>query len=588
MEDVRNRRYIPFGYKLLISYIAICLVPILAIGLFSYFTYMNSMKEQTRDAMSDTLRQVGDNVSFKLEDIRRISDLLYNDYTLAGDIQNFNMGWESYESTVKYVIPKFQSTINATGQDIQLTVYLNNPAFPEVYGKSDSRIDPLVSQKHSFEMYNIRRIENEEWYKNFPKEQFGLTMSWQQIGDDREHGNISFLRRLVDSSDPFTHEQIGFIRITTKISGIFRSLDYRKLGAGTIVYAIDNQSRILYSSEEGFVQRAWTDAPSPNKIVITQDIPGINMKLAAIIPTHSLENKAKKLANWTVFVSLVSIAFCIVASIFISRVFSKRVGKVVSLLRLFQEGEYGKRIRYRGGDEFAYIASALNQLGEHMNRLIKETYLSKIEKQELELESLQAQINPHFLYNTLSSISRLAQFGELEKLKLMVMELSKFYRYSLNNGETLISVGKELEQVKAYIEIQRIKLTDRLSADFDVDPSVLNHDTVKLILQPFVENAIEHAWSGEGTLRVTIRAAMEDGLIVFRILDDGSGMSEETIAQIFTPSDGVYLGYGIRNVEQRIKLYFGDRYGVAIESRIGSGTCVEIRIPATSKARLLA
>jgi len=585
MEDTR-KRYIPFGYKLLISYILICLVPIIAIGLFSYTTFMSSMKEQKRDNMMETLQQIGDNVAFKLDDIRRISDLLYNDDTLARDIQNYNMGWDSYESTVRYVIPKFQSTINATGQEIQLTVYMNNPAFPEIYGKSEQQIDPLGVQKRSFEMYNISRIENEDWYKRFPEEQYGKTMLWQQIGDDREHGNISFLRRLVDSSDPFTHSQIGFIRITTKIAGIFQSLDYRKLGTGTLVFAIDARDRIAYSSEDTLIHRNLVDYASDNKMVISQELPGINMKLAAVIPIELLENNAKRLANWTVLVCLISISVCAIASIFISRVFSKRIGKVVSLLRMFQEGEFDKRIRYKGGDEFTFIASGLNQLGEHMNRLIKETYLTKIEKQELELESLQAQINPHFLYNTLSSISRLAKFGELEKLQSMVMELSKFYRYSLNNGETLISVAKELEQIKAYIEIQKIKYTDRLVAEFEVAPSVLVYDTVKLILQPFVENAIEHGWSGEGIIRIGIHAVMDEGHIVFRIIDDGSGMSEDTIAQIFKPNDGVYLGYGIRNVEQRIRLYFGNEYGVSIRSKIGGGTEITITIPATTRQRI--
>lgn len=584
--EVKRKRYIPFGYKLLISYIIICLVPIIAIGLFSYITFMNSMKQQTRSNMMDTLQQIGDNVAFKLDDIRRISDLLYNDNTLASDIQNYSTSWDSYESTTKYIIPKFQSTINATGQDIQLTVYMNNPAFPEIYGTSELKSDPLIIQKRSFEMYNIHRIENEEWYKQFPEEQFGTTMLWQQVEDDNKHGNISFLRRLVDSSDPFTRSQIGFIRITTKIASIFQSLDYRQLGTGTLVFAIDAQDRIMYSSEDTLIHRNWADYTSTNMMVISQDLPGINMRLAAVIPIEILENDAKRLTNWTILVCLISIAICVIASIFISRVFSKRINKVVYLLRMFQEGEFDKRIRYKGGDEFTYIASALNQLGENMNRLIKETYLTKIEKQELELESLQAQINPHFLYNTLSSISRLAKFGELKKLQLMVMELSKFYRYSLNNGETLISVAKELEQVKAYIEIQKIKYTDRLVAEFEVDPSVLTYDTVKLILQPFVENVIEHGWSGEGKIHVTIQTVVDAGHVVFRIIDDGSGISDETIAQIFTPNDGVYLGYGIRNVEQRIKLYFGSEYGVSIKSKIGGGTTVTIRVPMTTRQKI--
>ncbi|WP_232016008.1 cache domain-containing sensor histidine kinase [Paenibacillus baekrokdamisoli] len=572
----------------MISYIIICLMPIIAVGIFSYTTFMHAMKEHTRISMSETLQQMSDNIAFKLEDIRRVSDLLYNDDTLAGNIQNYDEGWDSYESNIKYMIPKFQSTINATSQNIQLTVYMNNPAVPEVYSTSLHMEDPLVLHKRSFEMYNIRRIEKEEWYRQFPEEQYGTTMLWQQVGDDSQYGNISLLRRLVDSSDPFTRNQIGFIRITTKISSLFQSLDYPKLGEGTLVFAVDAQERIMYASKDAFIHHYWREYTSNDKLVISQPLPDFNMNLAALIPVEILEKDARQLANLTIIVCLISLAVCIIASGVISRMFSRRVSKVISVLHFFQEGEYDKRIRYKGGDEFTYIVSALNQLGEHMNQLIKETYLSKIEKQELELESLQAQINPHFLYNTLSSINRLAQFGELKKLQMMVMGLSKFYRNSLNNGKTLISVEKELEQVTSYIEIQQIKYTDRLVVELHIDPSVLTYNTVKLILQPFVENTIEHGWNGEGKIHIAIYAEMDNGRIIFQIVDGGSGMSVETIAQIFTPNDGAYLGYGIRNVDQRIKLHFGSEYGVSIMSRIGIGTTIKIIIPAANQQKLIA
>ncbi|MBC8081538.1 MAG: histidine kinase, partial [Gorillibacterium sp.] len=216
-----------------------------------------------------------------------------------------------------------------------------------------------------------------------------------------------------------------------------------------------------------------------------------------------------------------------------------------------------------------------------VEELIKEVYVANIQKKEAELESLQAQINPHFLYNTLSSISRLAKFGEIEKLHEMVMGLAKFYRLSLNKGYTIIAVPLELEQVGAYIDIQSIKFKNRLSVWYDVQAEVHGYETVKLILQPFVENSLEHALFGKSiTIKVTAR--LVEGNIVFKIIDDGIGMKPEMVNKILS-RDGVQLGYGIRNVDERIKLQYGQAYGVNIFSRLGMGTTVTITIPAIKK-----
>lgn len=128
---------------------------------------------------------------------------------------------------------------------------------------------------------------------------------------------------------------------------------------------------------------------------------------------------------------------------------------MISVLTMFQQGDFHKRIAYKGNDEFAIIADALNRMGEQTERLIEEVYETNLKKKQAELESLQAQINPHFLYNTLSSISRLAKFGRVEQQHQMIMNLAKFYRLTLNDGRTIISIHDELDQVKAYLDIQK-------------------------------------------------------------------------------------------------------------------------------------
>jgi sensor histidine kinase YesM len=160
----------------------------------------------------------------------------------------------------------------------------------------------------------------------------------------------------------------------------------------------------------------------------------------------------------------------------------------------------------------------------------------------------------------------------------MIMALARFYRLTLNKGKTLISIYHELEQVKAYVQIQKIKYRERVQIYYDIDSDVLQFDTVKIILQPFVENALQHALYGKVIhLRISIKRVNDD--IEFKVIDDGVGMRRETIRQIFL-KDGVGIGYGIRNVDARIKLQFGQSYGVELFSIWGAGTCARILIPA--------
>jgi two-component system sensor histidine kinase YesM len=159
----------------------------------------------------------------------------------------------------------------------------------------------------------------------------------------------------------------------------------------------------------------------------------------------------------------------------------------------------------------------------------------------------------------------------------MVRGLAKFYRLSLNKGEMIISIDKELQIIQSYIDIQRIKFADRIIVQYEISEETLSYETVKFILQPFVENALEHAWYDD-EIHLVIRIRLEGEEVCMEVQDNGIGMKEELIEQVLSPAEkGV--GYGIRNVDQRIKLQFGKAYGVSITSSIGEGTTVRIRFP---------
>ncbi|WP_410771789.1 sensor histidine kinase [Fontibacillus sp. BL9] len=570
-------KYIPFGYKLMITYMVFIILPVIAIGYFSHSMYQDSIRQQTRNNIQGTLIQMKDNIEYKLKDVDRVSAMLYGDYSLITQLRHYEKGWESYERTTKILKPKFSIAVKSTGLNIAMYLFLANETLPEVYyGSLDNeRPDELEG---NYNIYHLKRIEDKPWHREFPPEQFGETKLWQRVERDMEFGRISLLRRLVDFEKPLELKEIGFMRISVSTEELFQSVDYSKIGNGSALVIKDEYGRVLYQS--GTVPKTSNEShPNAEYLTIQESVGDQSWQLKAYVPMTVMEQDSKKVRMFIILICFLCLVIFTFAGMFISRYFSIRMNKIVFVLNAFREGDLRKRMGYRGKDEFSQIASALNEMGRNIDQLIEQVYVTQIEKKEAELESLQAQINPHFLYNTLSSISRLAQFGEVDKLQRMVLDLAKFYRLSLNEGRTVIPIRSELEQVQAYMNIQTTKFGDSVSIFYDIDPEIINFVTVKLILQPFIENALEHAWFGN-SIHIRVSGKREGANIVFKIIDDGIGMSEELIRQIFDPVEGLNTGYGIRNVNSRIQLHFGAQYGVTIGSRPGIGTTVQIIIPA--------
>ncbi len=222
-----------------------------------------------------------------------------------------------------------------------------------------------------------------------------------------------------------------------------------------------------------------------------------------------------------------------------------------------------------------------DKMAGRINSLMEKQRQDQQSLHRAELELLQAQINPHFLYNTLDSIAILAESQREEDVIDMVTSLSTFFRNSLSRGEDIIPLRSELVQAKSYLEIQQIRYSDILTYSISVPESIQDRPVPKLILQPLIENALYHGIKnrrGRGT--ITITGAEEDGMILLRVRDNGAGMSPEQLAQL---QSGVYeehhSGLGLKNVHQRIRLYCGEPYGLSFESEPGAGTTVTVRLP---------
>ncbi|PCL91457.1 cache domain-containing sensor histidine kinase [Paenibacillus lautus] len=596
MQSVREKaraRYVPIGLKLMLSYILFILILVAVNFYVSHSMYDASMRKQTRLNIQGTLLQIKDNVTYKMNDIVQTSATLYDNRTLVLSLRSFEEGVEGYNRMNQVIIPKLESASKAIGLNLRMSVYFHNESVNERYTvwRDDSTRD---FNEQTADIYHMSRIVDAAWYRGIPAEQYNETMLWKQVEEDERDGRISLIRRIVDMNNPLAIAEVGIMRFSVRKSELFDSVNFKKLGAGSELIVMDDAGEVVFTSGKllhkgGTASIVGTNrnaSPGGNTdseyLTIEERLPQLDWKIIARVPLTIIEQEAVRVRTYFITICLLCVALLIGAGFIISRYFSKRINKIVSVLNSFREGDLHKRMPDKGKGEFSQIANALNEMGEDFEALINKVYLTQIQKKEAELEMLQTQINPHFLYNTLSSINQLAKFGENEKLQKMVVELAQFYRLTLNSGKTLIPVAVEMEQANAYLDIQKVKYGQRMEVTFDIDTNIWPYETIKLILQPFIENVLKHAWSGD-RIHIRISVHKEGDDILYRIIDDGLGMKQERIQEIFDPRDNSHTGCGIRNIEQRVKLHYGSEYGVSIFSKVGIGTSVQIRIPARAR-----
>ncbi|GMK37467.1 hypothetical protein PCCS19_05210 [Paenibacillus sp. CCS19] len=262
-------------------------------------------------------------------------------------------------------------------------------------------------------------------------------------------------------------------------------------------------------------------------------------------------------------------------------------------MRRFQNGQFDEKVEVKYGDEIGYLSQGYNNMVENIKSLVDDAYVLRLREQEAELKALQAQINPHFLYNMLDTIFWEAESAGQDKISEMIINLSRLFRLSLNRGKSFTSVAKERELLELYLSLQKMRFRDVLEYEIDIPPGMSEFIMLKLILQPFVENAIVHGIErkrGGGFVRVT--GFQEGQRLTFIIEDDGLGMCEEELAKLtaLPKENDVNVaqdtsGYAVRNVHERLKHYYKDEFELIYDSKPGQGTRVQLTIPAVLSMR---
>lgn len=279
-----------------------------------------------------------------------------------------------------------------------------------------------------------------------------------------------------------------------------------------------------------------------------------------------------------VLVSVMAVVF--VAGVLVAAIRAKRLTRPVAQLysdieKTIATGKKG-RIKVDGGDELFQLEKKYDEMMTHIFDLMKKSREDAETQRKLELDALQMQINPHFLYNTLDAVTWMAKLKGETEIENLTVNLAKFFRLALHKGDKFITVGEELELTRHYLEIDKVRFPDKVKVNFCTDESLLNYKVLKLILQPVVENALKYAFE-ERSGNLTIRTMLSEGDIVFEVEDDGAGFDTSILEKPEKKKSGLG-GFGLKNINERIKLEYGADYGVSVVSAPGVGTRVTIRI----------
>jgi len=317
--------------------------------------------------------------------------------------------------------------------------------------------------------------------------------------------------------------------------------------------------------------------------VVYQSMSKAPWKVYAVTPYKNIIDEANTIRNLILFISFLSLILVTIISIILSIKITRPLTRLRESMDKADHGNLDIRVPVTSSDEVGQLTNSFNTMIARLDDLVRQTVSDQEDKRKLELKALQHQINPHFLYNTLDSIIWMIAGNDKNAIK-MIEALSKLFRISLSKGKDLIALSEELEHVKNYLIIQKMRYQSKFDFSVEADDDVLKYKTLKIILQPLVENSIYHGIKNkEGKGIIHIRAQKQNSYLLITIKDDGYGMDKETCEEIlketYTKITPGGSGIGVRNVNKRIKLYFGDEYGLTFESSYDEGTTVYIKLP---------
>lgn len=402
-----------------------------------------------------------------------------------------------------------------------------------------------------------------------------------------------------------TYKPIGYIRFGLKRNYIEKMAKNINFGSdGGVVIFDENLSKISGIAHDSVLSKLLREKPSIGNfsysegkneytaVHIHSDSTG--WTTVGVIPLRYINKDLAGIQYLTVIIIVLTIIIGVTVSVIIAQSLILPLENTVNALEKFSRGDFAVRLKENRCDEIGKLNRIFNKAIKEINELMQKVTQSEILNKEMEFKTLQSQMNPHFLYNTLDTINWLAFKEKQTEICNLVAAISSLIRASISNKKSIITIEQELDYVKNYIYIQHIRYKDRFDIIYDIDESLLKQAVPKLIIQPIVENAIIHGIENSKNKNLLyISVKRENGCIIIIVKDTGIGMTDEKVSELLKEplnAEGdeqkAHTNLGLYAVHKRIQLMYGDLYGLTVQSQAGEGTTVTLHIPFTKKQEM--
>ncbi|WP_322902868.1 sensor histidine kinase [Paenibacillus campi] len=582
--------------KLLVLFTVLTTVPLMTVGIISYQKSYESISEYSKAASMLQADALGRSINNLFADTERLLELSNNPQVIHFLFSQS----ETYEEA-KGILQTFELYRDTYKYDNVMNI-----SFVNFYGKG-------ISERKGVFQSNINPLRNPH-FQTLTQHPDTILRIPPSMASDYDHvDGFTYPQEQVISiiatvQQRITHEVIGFMIIDLNASFIKQLDDHSRIGKTGFFSIIDQTGNPIYklsADRQQLEQLALANLPAaaqtgsdsfvvypegqPWFVVFTSSLT-TGWKIIGLAPLQEIVSEAERIRQLIIFSVLLSILFVIIIHFFLTYRLTQPIQLLKHKMRLTAEGYLEAKVNPVGNDEISDLGQSFNIMVEKIKELLKQSILKQQLLQKAELRTLQAQINPHFLYNTLDSIVWMAEAGKGESVIQLVKALSQFFRLSLNKGRDWVTIRTELAHARSYLIIQQMRYRDILAYELQVAEELQEYPILNMTLQPLIENAIYHGIKNKrGKGMITISGYEEnDAVVVLTVTDNGVGITPERLAFLRseldhparTEDDDSYEGgFGLLNVHQRLRLYFGEQYGVQLNSVVGEWTEISIRIP---------
>ena len=555
---------IKLRYKLAIFYSLFCFLPVMLLFWLSFLQMRSIIDDKGKMNLQSYLQQSVSSMDRTLDGYNSLSDYIAFDRTLA-EVFSMEYGtpYEQYEQLTQKVDPILRTASYFHGGMQQITIYTDNGMV-----KHDTTVAP-VSEIEETDWYQ-KTLEHPglNWFANYQEE---TLFSARKLAFSGAREGVNILYMDVDYQKLFT----PYAETLISECGLYITDQEGKLVFEESRFSGKNQNYDLTYSE--FLEQR--DRGSADYTILCEQSNTTGWTVWLYQPVGLAGESMRPIGVMAGVTILICIFAAVLAYFITSGMVSGRIERLTCLMQEVQEGSMDMQVGSDDRDEIGMLYRGFGSMMKRIRTLINEVYLGKITQKEAELKALQAQINPHFLYNTLSLINWKALAAGEEDISRMTLAMSTFYRTALNRGRNVLQVEAELSNTRAYLEIQSMLHDGDFDYEIEVQPEILQCESLNLILQPLVENAIHHGIEEktDGRGKISVRGWKEDNCVWFMVEDNGVGMEQKVADKILTMES---KGYGVRNVDERIRLCYGEKYAMKVESVVGKGTKMTIHFPA--------